>query len=363
MAMRVKLDVPSWFYSRRASDWQMKLMFAHEMVEFLPEVQTGIIFNVIYSAKYILPKLLPRFLIGRLAKICSKIRSFLLGEDEPFILISQGDYPAIPRGGLVVWETYFAAPQQTADLKDFVPGGQNFWIRQLELYGNEVAKIAVRGQYSYNLLCSMYPQFSDKVVDLGFIHPEYPEISEATVIEKQMSKMLTILFVGRMAKYKGLERLLNALSIIRNEGFCNFELVIVSDFIDGKIDVPACDWIMNMGGMAHRDVLNIFARSQIFIMPSTHESYGLVYLESMASGCVTFVPDEPIQREFIANGAAGVIVNSFDIVGIVQELRKILANPDARVALALNGLQRYRKVYSQAVERQKWHDVLQELHA
>ena len=357
MGMRVKLDSPSWFYSRHDSDWNMKLMFAHEMAEFSPEIQEGLLFGLIYNAKFIISRFLPRFLRGPFAIFCSKARAFLLDEGDAFVLVSQGDNPPTPKGGLVIWETYFVPPQDHELAKGFAPGGSNFWIRQLEQYGPRVAKIAVRGQYSANLLKSLYPQFSSKVVDLSFVHPEYADIPESLVIEKQRMSFVTILFVGRMARYKGLERLLKSLVNLRALGVDNFELVVVSDFIDGAIKIPSCDWIKIRGGLPHCEVMKLFAQAQIFVMPSLHESYGLVYLESMSSGCVTFVPDEPVQREFVADGDAGIVVDSFDIPKITGELRKVLEDPEKRVMLAKKGLHRYRTVYSQRVEREKWRTV------
>ena len=101
--------------------------------------------------------------------------------------------------------------------------------------------------------------------------------------------------------------------------------------------------------------------AQVFIMPSFIESYGLVYLESLASGCVTVVPDQAPQREFVDSGRAGLVVNPRDVSEMVEKLRPILLDRGLRVKLSLAGRHHYEAALSQRIVRAKWRQVIRSL--
>jgi len=113
--------------------------------------------------------------------------------------------------------------------------------------------------------------------------------------------------------------------------------------------------------MTHEEVLKIFKRAQIFAMPSRFESYGLVYLESLAYGCVTVSRDAEPQREMLDYGNAGVLVDHHSASDIAAKLEPLMKDPNLRVTLAQAGLRHYKRAFSQEKTRQDWIKVLRSL--
>lgn len=335
----------------------MKLAFVRELPELKASIVESWLFNLVYSAQYVSI----RFLSGRpyewLTHVCARIRAWVLERKGAQVVIAQGVEPPLPRGAQVVWETYFLDDSPIGGDSEFRRGGSNMWVRAMERFGDKVAVIGVRGTASGRLLRQMFPEFAGKVHDLNYVHSEYQSVTEAEVRRKQSTPgPVRILFIGRAARRKGLVPLLQALTRLRADGVDNFTVTVVSDCVDGTVDFP--DWVDRHVSVSHGEALRMMRESQIFIMPSFFESYGLVYLEALASGCVTFVPDREPQREFVDYGRAGCTVDPNDVPGMAEALRTVLSDPALRTGLALAGLQHYESSLSQRVVQEKWRVAL-----
>jgi glycosyltransferase involved in cell wall biosynthesis len=94
---------------------------------------------------------------------------------------------------------------------------------------------------------------------------------------------LTLLFVGRLVKEKNLEILLAAVRLLRAAGY-RFNLVLVGDGpMRNEIRHQAPE--AHLTGYLHDDMLSrMYASADIFVFPSTTETFGNVIAEAAASG-------------------------------------------------------------------------------
>ncbi len=130
-----------------------------------------------------------------------------------------------------------------------------------------------------------------------------PDGTRQRVSEAQRDGRARFLFVGNGIQRKGIHHLLRAWCSRPRRGA---ELVVVSYDIDPAISALATDPSVRVLGYQSREELDqLFARSDVFVMPSLLEGFGLVYLEALAAGChviatpYTGLPDLALSDEAV----------------------------------------------------------------
>lgn len=112
-----------------------------------------------------------------------------------------------------------------------------------------------------------------------------------------------LLFVGRLAKEKTVERLLDA---VRDQD--NVALAIVGDGpMRSRLERQFAGTATTFLGFLHgSELASAYASSDLFVLPSETETLGLVTLEAHASGLPVIAADGPVARELVRDGVDGV---------------------------------------------------------
>lgn len=194
-------------------------------------------------------------------------------------------------------------------------------------------------------LAEYMPEVVGKMRCLPFFLPYLVALSEEQIIRKFSAKgPLKLLFVGREARRKGLPEVLDAVKSLSAKFPGKFELTIVSNFADGLVDVPDLPNVKLLGEAPRSQVRELLEVSHMQLMPSHFESYGWIYLEAMANGCIPMACDQPTQREILDSGRAGLLVRT-DGAKIEDALTLYMKNPDRLLPLAMNASRRCRTHY------------------
>jgi glycosyltransferase involved in cell wall biosynthesis len=82
-----------------------------------------------------------------------------------------------------------------------------------------------------------------------------------------------------------------------------------------------------------RDIADILARSDIFVLSSLWEGLPLSAIEGMASACATILTDVGGNRELIEHGKTGLIVSSGDSHGLAEAMIALIEQDDLRLSL------------------------------
>lgn len=146
--------------------------------------------------------------------------------------------------------------------------------------------------------------------------------------ERQVdNKKIRILCVGDIDKNKNHSTTLKA-----SKALCRYGLEVTFNIV-GRINDKKIfgelikDEIVNyMGTMRKEELINVYRDSDIFIMPSYTETFGLVYAEAMSQGMpVIYTKDQGFDNQF-ENGVVGYHVDADDIDMICEVTFKILEN-------------------------------------
>ncbi len=145
-----------------------------------------------------------------------------------------------------------------------------------------------------------------------------------------------LLYVGRLASEKGLERLRTLLD--RDE---RIHLAIVGDGPHRRPleQVFAGSNTVFTGYLHGHDLAEAYVSADAFVFPSTTETLGLVLFEAMAAGLPIMAADSEPTREVLENGAAGIIFNAADPMSMQAAVDSILYDNKVRSMVTERGHQ------------------------
>jgi glycogen(starch) synthase len=144
-----------------------------------------------------------------------------------------------------------------------------------------------------------------------------------------------VLLVGRLVYEKGFQLALEALpGLIERLGDVRF-LVAGSGTHEQELKAQAAQLgLMEHGtfmGWIGDDVLHSLYRiSDICVVPSIYEPFGLVALEAMASGCPCIVADTGGLREVVPNDDVGLRFRSRDSASLAKMVERVLTDDELR---------------------------------
>lgn len=159
-------------------------------------------------------------------------------------------------------------------------------------------------------------------------------------IEKEKSWQdgpFTIGSVGRLAKTKGFQYLIQAIHCLVEEGV-NIKLMIAGDGPDREyfkrlIDNGVGRDAMTLLGWVH-PISKLYSEIDVFCLPSSSEGLPLVILEAMASGLPVIATDVMGSCEVVQNGQTGILVPPEDVESLRLAILSLYNDPRGRVQMA-----------------------------
>jgi glycosyltransferase involved in cell wall biosynthesis len=155
-----------------------------------------------------------------------------------------------------------------------------------------------------------------------------------------------LVYVGRIAPHKGLDILIDAFKIIRDEA-SEVELFIAgSGPLLSKIKEYAkgLEGVHILGYISEAEKVELLRSSWLFTIPSSREGFPLAPLEAMASGTPVLTVDQPENGvKDICTQGNGVVVPP-DSLSIAQTVLKLLSDEDRWDAMRRASL-RYTQQY------------------
>lgn len=289
----------SWIPSRKVSGTMRALLLQGLIaMPFLKEKQ-----------RYQLFKTLDRVLSRKAGRIATKTNSNLLlysgYAKEAFLTVEGKDIKRV----LFVYHPHAELPEEILEA-DFKEHNRMRWSRNLH---------HLESKLSDNSRLSEEIQLADEIITASSftkrsVQHVFPNQSNISVVpygarldyldkplvqsEKTQCKFL---FVGQGVQRKGLHHLIDAWAA---NDIPNASLTLVCSIIDPDVEeIIRSQGIEVRKNLSNSELRNLFFESDIFIMPSLVEGFGLVYLEAMAAGCYvigsrnTGLPDLGIEEQ------------------------------------------------------------------
>jgi glycosyltransferase involved in cell wall biosynthesis len=175
----------------------------------------------------------------------------------------------------------------------------------------QICKILKNMDYS---IC-VSDKIKNEVVKLNITNTKliYNGINQYELLNSKRHKF-SIITVGNLVKLKNIDIVINAVSKICKK-YKEIKLTIAGDGVEkDKLiklvnDLNISDKILFKGRISNKEVRKLMNESEIFILPSKPEGFGIVYIEAMQSGCITIGTKGEGIDGMIQNNKNGFLVN------------------------------------------------------
>jgi glycosyltransferase involved in cell wall biosynthesis len=153
-----------------------------------------------------------------------------------------------------------------------------------------------------------------------------------------------VLFLGRKQRYKGYHVLREAVARIRRD-VPSVALVAIGGSEEfPRVQLPA-DVALDLGEAPEIDVADALAACDVLCVPSSGESFGIVYVEAWQYGKPVIVGPAPASRELVEDGVTGLHVEQ-RADDIARGLLRLLRDPATARRLGAAGRRLQRERYS-----------------
>ncbi|MDR3601116.1 MAG: glycosyltransferase family 1 protein [Desulfosporosinus sp.] len=171
---------------------------------------------------------------------------------------------------------------------------------------------------------------------------------------KAENKMI-FLYVGRMAAEKDLDILLDSIEIV-NSGYADqVQFVFVGDGPYAKlIKERFYANVVFMGYLKDRELSAIYASSDVFVFPSSTETFGNVALEAMASGLPVIAVDSGGVKENVVHNYNGLMCTPRNTESFAKAIIRMIEDKQLKARLAANArehsaLKSWSKIFDQLI--------------
>ncbi len=147
----------------------------------------------------------------------------------------------------------------------------------------------------------------------------------------------TILYLGRIKRYKRLDRLVSLMPSIRRE-IPDVELIIAGtgdnlENIEAMVEEMAMgDYVHVLGYVSEEEKLRLLRKSWVLAMPSMNEGWGMNVIEANACGTPCVAYNVPGLRVSVVHGKSGFLAEDDD--QFAAQLLKIVGEPSLREDLS-----------------------------
>jgi glycosyltransferase involved in cell wall biosynthesis/predicted metal-dependent phosphoesterase TrpH len=140
---------------------------------------------------------------------------------------------------------------------------------------------------------------------------------------------IRLLYVGRVSREKDLDLLADAYRRLRDEGL-PIQLFVVGH---GPYSEPFSESLPEAvftGYLTGKELATAYASADVFVFPSTTDTFGNVIIEAQASGVPVIVSDSGGPKELVEENENGLITKSHDVNDLTRALRELIVDPARR---------------------------------
>jgi len=208
----------------------------------------------------------------------------------------------------------------------------NKYIEQFRLFFADL--IVTSSEYSKSEIVSL--GINEELVHVlspGLDREKFQLPQEPELFESKESKK--ILCVGNYVPRKGIVYLIEAFAQIERQDF-TLHLVgnrknnssYYNQLNNAVNKLKLTDCVVFHDGADQDNIKQLYASSDIFVLPSFQETFGIVFLEAMHYGLPIITTNVTAMPELVEDGKNGFLVPPGDSQALAKAISKLIVNPD-----------------------------------
>lgn len=161
-------------------------------------------------------------------------------------------------------------------------------------------------------------------------------------------KNIRLIQVSRLNKRKHVDKTIKAVEILKKEGYnVSLHILGIGDKL-GELkrlvkQLQLENEVNFVGFIANKnDIKKYYNESDIFIMPSLGETFGLTYIEAMSQGLPIIGIKNTGVSGFFENGSVGYFIDFPDAEMIAEAVKKIISNYSEISGNSIKAIQHFR---------------------
>lgn len=177
------------------------------------------------------------------------------------------------------------------------------------------------------------------------------KVSEKKIKTLAENNIINILFVGRLTKAKSIETLLEAIFLLKNEKLNkSFHLNIVGDGelrdkLESLCSKLQINNLVTFTGEIKK-VNQYYLNSDIFVLPSIWEGFGMVILEAFRAKLAVIVSNIEGPAELIDDTVNGLMFQPKEKNKLAKKIAFLINNDDIRLKIAEKGFISFSEKYT-----------------
>lgn len=206
------------------------------------------------------------------------------------------------------------------------------------------------------------PAYKCKVLN-NCLDPFLPDVDASSIKSNLRSKygfdkkdliLFTLTRLSSSERYKGYDKVLHAMVELK-EIYPEIRYLLAGSYdqkekvyLDEMIsELKLNDFVTIAGFIKDEELVDHFSNADIYVMPSTKEGFGIVFIEAMYYGLPVIAGNMDGSVDALGNGRFGMLVDPLDVDAIEEAIRTILVNkaayiPDRKALLGEFGYEHYK---------------------
>ena len=175
------------------------------------------------------------------------------------------------------------------------------------------------------------------------------QITQQQIEERAAAGPLRVLFLGNVIPRKGLHTLLKAVQSARQKvaldvaGSLETDPTYAAKMQQTVLKFGLSTQVSFHGSVSDQELHTLLEAAHLLVVPSSHEGYGIAYLEGMGFGLPAVGTDAGAASEVIQEGKTGFLIAPEDAETLTNHLDRLAGDRTLLVEMSLNALNWYRQ--------------------